>query len=449
MNCLGEVSPELERSLRLGVRLAVGQQILMAGAVKLRCHCGREAAVVCAECPLAVCETHSKHKGHKYGVYVGPSSEGFLYSLEKGQIVYSAQFERLRLCELRSILQDQCAQNAGTPSKKLEMVPIPPEKLERPTLHAQSGLRGFHSMGATCYMAVILQTLIHTPQIRSYFLGAQHNSMKCKQKHCIVCCLDRLFHEIYGSSQITGVEIAELLQASAICKPTMTGSTEQDAHEFLHFILEQIHLAYVEDPDANRFKIPEQNGSRPCECVVHRTFSGLIRSTLNCSCGDVRTTIDPLMDISLEIKGRSVEDCLAEFTKKECIANYKCLSCGQQGTVQKHLMVDRLPQVLLIQLKRFESNHQGSQKADLPVSFELELDVKPIVTDPGKRPLLYQLYGVICHVGSLDTGHYTCIMRNPSGCWFHFDDSVVTPIEPARVKQGSAYLLLYCAKYAI
>lgn len=40
-----------------------------------------------------------------------------------------------------------------------------------------------------------------------------------------------------------------------------------------------------------------------CKCVIHKTFAGLLQSNVTClRCGNVTTTVDPMLDISLDLR---------------------------------------------------------------------------------------------------------------------------------------------------
>ena len=45
-----------------------------------------------------------------------------------------------------------------------------------------------------------------------------------------------------------------------------------------------------------------------CNCIIHSTFAGQLQSDVKCErCGNVTSTVDPVLDISLELKGKGGE----------------------------------------------------------------------------------------------------------------------------------------------
>ena len=58
------------------------------------------------------------------------------------------------------------------------------------------GRRGLLNLGQTCFLNVILQSIIHNPLLRNYFLSDKHNSKLCKHKECTCCEIDKLFTEV-------------------------------------------------------------------------------------------------------------------------------------------------------------------------------------------------------------------------------------------------------------
>ena len=61
-----------------------------------------------------------------------------------------------------------------------------------------------------------------------------------------------------------------------------------------------------------------------------------------------------------------------------------------------------------------------------------------------KHKLIYDLYGVVNHSGSVGFGHYTASCKNfKTGQWFEFNDSIVSVIEESDIVSDYAYVLFY------
>jgi ubiquitin C-terminal hydrolase len=85
---------------------------------------------------------------------------------------------------------------------------------------------------------------------------------------------------------------------------------------------------------------------------------------------------------------RKVGTCINQFWKKKEFSMH-CESCD---TVQLHYMQNqfsKLPQILVVQLKRF---NQRFEKVDLPVSIEENLDLGAYSVDSEKSRSSYKLW---------------------------------------------------------
>ena len=162
---------------------------------------------------------------------------------------------------------------------------------------------------------------------------------------------------------------------------------------------------------------------------------------------------------------------------------WTCPRCRLAVSALQAMVVVRPPEVLTVVLKRFqqhvvaraaaqwgawgEGGATMSAKVDTPVSFGLELCLDPWVLESqqqhaapasvsgggasgaaGAPPppgvlssggLLYDLFAVVHHAGTLRGGHYTAHARHPlSGTWYHHNDAFVTPSLPPGASAAGA-----------
>jgi ubiquitin carboxyl-terminal hydrolase 4/11/15 len=106
------------------------------------------------------------------------------------------------------------------------------------------------------------------------------------------------------------------------------------------------------------------------------------------------------------------------------------------------------PDYLVVHLKRFSHTRGlwGGRKVDELITFPVQgLDLSQhILKQTQGKPVIYDLYAVSNHFGSLDGGHYTAYCKNPVyGKWFNFDDSSVGKLSEGEINTKAAYVLFY------
>lgn len=204
-------------------------------------------------------------------------------------------------------------------------------------------------MGATCFMSVVLQSLLHNPIMQNYFLSDGHPTSSCTSPNCLSCELVDLFAELFTSkNSMEGFGPTKLLTTSWGAQKGLAGYAQQDAHEFLVGLINQLHDTSVTNGEGGK-----------CHCIVHQAFCGQLLSDVTCQhCGNVTTSIDPVMDLSLELRSKrddkickDLGECLGRFTGQERLASYSCGICKSPTEATKQLTLRKLPPVVCLQLK--------------------------------------------------------------------------------------------------
>jgi len=335
--------------------------------------------------------------------------------------------------------------------------------------------RGFRNLGNTCYMNVVLQILLRIPELQTYLLTDHHNRLKhrpTEDQPYACCCVCELvdFLQHYSAhalppassspksppDSISPIGFLFALWANSADGDEFAGYRESDAHECLLACLNQLHTA-TQVPSG----LPTTGeGVVGCQCPIDLLFRCELRSLVVCgSCGEQSETVDPLLDLSLEIAHLAhlpllrLQDCLDSFTRPERLKE-KCYTCSRcliaSPDTTKALAFERLPHILCFQLKRFEHHGSTSVKLDKHVQFPLLLDMGPFVargSEPARKTmgdtgLYYRLTGIVRHQGSVTSGHYQAIVWQDEQ-WFCFNDETVSLVTLQHLRAIEAYLLVY------
>ncbi|KAF6983219.1 hypothetical protein CFC21_001467 [Triticum aestivum] len=142
--------------------------------------------------------------------------------------------------------------------------------------------------------------------------------------------------------------------------------------------------------------------------------------------------------------------CLDAFLKDEPLGPddmWYCPCCKEHRQARKKLDLWRLPEILVVHLKRFSYSRYMKNKLDTFVNFPIhDLDMTKYAkhTSGGDQPLIYELYAVINHYGGLGGGHYSAYAKLiEEDSWYHFDDSHVSSVNEEETRTSAAYLLFY------
>ena len=208
-------------------------------------------------------------------------------------------------------------------------------------------------MGNTCFLNAVLQCFTHNPLLVNYLRNTLHANPCVNEGFCAFCAL-RGHVNIALSSSGGVIEPSELVDNlfNLSTLASFQKYQQEDAHEYMHFLLEALHKSLLPPKASQSCLLLEE------ESFVKNLFGGRLRSQIRCvNCSHCSDTFEPLIDLSLEIENsNSLIEALESFTRAEtleCDAKYKCEKCKHDSSFSKNLVIDRAPEVLSIQLKRF------------------------------------------------------------------------------------------------
>lgn len=323
---------------------------------------------------------------------------------------------------------------------------FPPEKLDYRWKHPEGGA-GLTNCGNTCFLNATLQCLIHTTPLNNYLLSG-HHFQQCKlysRDKCILCNLQMLMKRSLTGAADSFAPKWFINNLQFIGRHFRNGRQE-DAHEFLRLSLERMQKCAL-------FGYNHLDKYSKETTVINQIFGGFLRSQVVClKCKHRSNTYDPLLDISLDIKNvDSIERALQLFVapdKLDMDNAYKCEKCKQKVTALKRFSIHKAPNVLTIQLKRFQfaqsSFFGGGGKISKHIKYPARLNIRDYMSKKNGPPEVYSLFATIQHEGySCQSGHYVANVRCGQR-WFHFNDSMKrrTSLQQC-LNESSAYILFY------
>jgi ubiquitin carboxyl-terminal hydrolase 10 len=262
---------------------------------------------------------------------------------------------------------------------------------------------------------------------------------------------------------------------------------QQDAQEFLGFLLEELHEECVQamrgsssvtsgtsTPTEKSSSIAESadqeggwmevghkqkptitrsSGAIATESPVTKIFGGKLRSEWKVPGNKNSVTLEPYQPLQLDIGSPQVHnivDALRGLTRPESMQGDFNSSRGSKVTATKQVFIETIPPVLILHLKRFQydSTTKRTEKIWKKVGYPLELEMPKEVFPTQVRNKLtvhgglpkYQLIGVIYHHGkNASGGHYTVDVRRQDGKeWIRLDDTLIRRVRSEDVAEGGS-----------
>ena len=381
-----------------------------------------------------------------------------------------------------------------------EAVPTSPPGTQR-----RIGRTGLHNPRNWCYANSTLQSLLASPSFGRELADSawvqdykqkvpRKEGEKIEQPQLMIQMISKLFYLMcYGSEE---TQKAQLLMVSFplrlmhrdgtmltmqdysrhLCKSgdpqtQFGGPDQQDAQEFMSFIMDQLHdetnlrrdrKGTVAQPDTKRQPLLQaakqywHNHLELNRSIVDRYWRGLDLSTVRCSHCLTRTyTFSPFEWLPVTVnQGRdmTLAEALQAHTADNDLDDFECDHCGGKRHATQSLSLARLPRLLCIGFRRFHFDGRDITKSNAAVTWDLnDFDFSPYFLNspsdregaaaaddrngsaPTSSPFRYECYAVIVHAGrQINTGHYYAYVRDTSThdpyAWLCCNDSSITKV---------------------
>ena len=157
----------------------------------------------------------------------------------------------------------------------------------------------------------------------------------------------------------------------------------------------------------------------------------------------------PICNELSQTKLPSLESCLKAFLSNGILDEdnqWYCPKCKKFVCANKKLDFWSLPKCLIINFKRFVFIQNKYKKNNAKINFPNEIDLSNYVCNPqeNQSKLIYRIYAVIHHQGSLSLGHYTAhVYIESKNQWYFFNDTVIKESNINQIHLPSAYILFY------
>ena len=277
-----------------------------------------------------------------------------------------------------------------------------------------TGFVGLRNQGATCYLNSLVQSLYFTNAFRKAIYQIPTEDEEASPSSAYT--LQRHLYLLQTSME--AVTTNELTKSFGW--QTRYTFQQQDVQELSRKLMERMEIK-MKGTDAEK--------------VLEKIFAGKTKTYISCVNVDYESSrVEDFWDIQLNVSGNADLDAsFRDYIQVEMMDGenkYFAEGHGLQDA-KKGIIFESFPQVLHLQLKRFEYdfNRNAMMKVNDRHEFPETFDASPYLSENADRsePWIYKLHGALIHSGDLDAGHYYAFLKpTKDGHWYKFEDDRVT-----------------------
>ena len=373
-----------------------------------------------------------------------------------------------------------------------------PQSQNRFTEYNDKGITGLANLGNTCFINACIQCLSHTYELNDFLSkgdGEYKKHLNNKPESVLLVEWDDLRKLMWSQNCVIspGRFINTIQRIAKITnRDLFTGWSQNDLPEFLLFLFDSFHSALTREVIMDikgNIKTKKDEMGKACYEMMKtqytkdyseflNIFFGIHVSVLTPVIENNKVLIDnsedvnylslrpePYMLIHLPIPSKeevNIRNTDKNVTLFDCF-NKQC-ECemlegdnawfneneNKKQNVNKRLLFWSLPNIMIIDIKRFITSMNGKSKKnqqfiDIPIN---NVDFSKYVEGYAKETYIYDLYAICNHHGQIDGGHYSATIRTSNGKWYNFNDTQVTEIlvNDNIISGNTPYCLFYRKK---
>ena len=336
--------------------------------------------------------------------------------------------------------------------------------------YAGRGLTGLANIGNSCYINSCMQLLSHTYELNDFLESFDKANINNNIDAVIVNEWDSLRILMWSENcTVAPHAFIKAIRHVAVQKgrDMFSGFDQNDVSEFLFFIIDCLHgginrevamsisgniINSVDTLATECYKMMQNMYKNEYSEILNIFYGISVTQIKDFNTGEVlsrRCESFSILSLSLPSTGSNttIFDCLDLYSEDEEMVGDNAWfndKTNHKQNIKKNLVFWNLPNVLIIDLKRFNNSNR---KIQLLVTTPFDnVDFSRYVKGYNPASYIYELFGTGNHSGGVHGGHYTANIKNTNSKWYTFNDTLVTEIDESKVINQHTYCLFYRKK---